>query len=248
MLKTQRGIGLLLAAGGAALEALTFSPAWLEAGPPGLAVAGRCAAVFGAALYALTMTGRRADALVALLPVPVLAPVAAVLLSWRRGDLARPAPRRLVEVGECLSLALGTALLGWGMAAHWPAGLGPRPAIAYEAPPPAPVAAPAAPAERESAGSVHYQVWFVSDGTVLTTESERVLSRVADTLLYYPLDDLYLRAEAPAGDVGATALALSRLEAVRSALAARGVRRERTRTGVAEGTRQGGVDVYIVGN
>lgn len=51
-MKTQRGIGLLLVALGAAAEASAFASTydWLASGPPGLALAGRAAAAFGAAL------------------------------------------------------------------------------------------------------------------------------------------------------------------------------------------------------
>ena len=94
MLKAQRAVGLSLVALGVAAEASAFMAGSLSfgAGLPASFIAARCAAVFGAALYSLTMTGRLADALPALLPVPALAPALAVLSAWRRGDLSRPSP------------------------------------------------------------------------------------------------------------------------------------------------------------
>lgn len=191
------------------------------------------------------MTGRRADALVALLPVPVLAPLAAVFLSWKRGDLARPMPRRLVGFGECAALALGASVFAWGAAHHWPSvGLA-RPAIAFEARKPVVPVTPE-PAV-ESASAVNYQVYFIGGAAVLAADSRGVVSRIADTLHYYPLDGVLLSIAAPTDGPYDVGFAEKRLEAVRRELERHGVNRDRVRSQIR--TRAGvssTVEVYIL--
>lgn len=254
MLKVQRAVGLLLVALGGALEASALSSGLpsLAAGLPDSLIAGRCAAVLGAALYSLTMTGRLADALTAVLPVPVLAPAAAVLLAWKRGDLARaaPAPRRVVSFGEALSLGLALAGAGWSASAYGPSLFGALPALAREAP-----VAPVRPAPMtpllldQSVGSVLYQVTFRPGQADLDADAKSLLGRVTDTMHYYPLDDLLLSADVPAADADARGLAQSRLQAVLNQLVAAGLDRRRIRTQVFEGGGPPGtVDVLILSN
>ncbi|TBR16737.1 hypothetical protein EPO15_18620 [bacterium] len=221
MLKAQRAVGLLLVALGGAGEVVGLDSGLFDA-----VVLSHCAAAFGAALYALTMTGRLTDALTALLPVPVLAPAAAVLLAWKRGDLARPAPqpRRTMRFAEGAGLALALAALGEGAHAYGPALWDVPAAVARETPKalPAPVAAPV-----ESEGTVLYQVHFLPGKAELTDEGRALLDRIADTMHYYPLDDLQLSAAAPTGEPDVTALSLARLEEVEQGLADRGLARSR---------------------
>lgn len=252
MLRVQRAAGLLLVAlGGAAEASALFAglPSF-DAGSWVAAVPARCAAVFGAALYALTMTGRLRDALPAVLPVPVLAPLAAVLLSGKRGDLSRPAPaaRRLVRFGEGAALALALTALGGALSAYGPALLAARAAAPgwVVTPAPGPVE-PAAPAE--PVGAISYEVGFRVGTAEMTEEGRSILSRVADTMHYYPLDDLLLSAATESDDADAAALALARLEAVRRALVDRGLKDARIQTRVRAGAgTPGTVDLLILSN
>lgn len=254
MLKVQRAVGLLLVALGGAYEASALSNGLpsLAAGLPDSLIAARCAAVFGAALYSLTMTGRLTDALTAVLPVPVLAPAAAVLLAWKRGDLSRaaPAPRRVVSLGEAFALAFALAGAGWSASAYGPSLFGALPALAREAP-----AAPVRPAPTtpllpdQSVGSVLYQVTFRPGQSDLDADARSLLGRVTDTMHYYPLDDLLLSADVPAADRDARGLAQSRLQAVLNQLVASGLDRRRIRTQIFEGGGPPGtVDVLILSN
>lgn len=256
MLKVQRAVGLALVALGGAFEASALSSGLpsLAAGLPDTLIAARCAAVLGAALYSLTMTGRLADALTALLPVPVLAPAAAVLLAWKRGDLSRaaPAPRRVVRLGEAFSLALALAGAGWSVSAYGPSLFGALPALAREAPP-APLAPTVRPAPTtpllldQSVGSVLYQVSFRPGQADLDADARSLLGRITDTMHYYPLDDLLLSADVPAADPDARGLAQSRLQAVLNQLVASGLDRRRIRTQVFEGGGPPGtVDILIL--
>lgn len=255
MLKLQRASGLVLVVLGGAAEAVA-----LDAGRLDCVILSHCAAAFGAVLYSLTMTGRRTDALTALLPIPVLAPVAAVLLAWKRGDLSRPAPapRRVVRFAEGVGLALALTAVGAGASALRPsllAALAPTalpaaepparpvlPAPALE-PPPEPVAAP------EAVGAVLYQVRFVPARSELGSEARSLLSRVADTMHYYPLDDVLLTSAAPEGSADDTALAAARLAEVRRTLMDMGLRPSRIRSQVKMGApATGTVDVAILPN
>lgn len=249
MLKAQRAAGLLLVVLGGAAEV-----AALDGGRFDWVVLSHCAAAFGAVLYSLTMTGRKTDALTAILPVPVLAPVVAVLLAWKRGNLSRPAlaPRRVVRFGEAAGLALGLAALGFGASALRPAVLAaraPKPLAAA-----APAARPALPApvpveEPQRAGAVVYQVRFVPAKAEMDAESRSILSRVADTMHYYPLDDILLTSPAPDGTPDDTALAAARLAEVRRTLMDMGLRSERIRSQVKIGAAASGtVDVLITEN
>lgn len=250
MLKVQRAAGLLLVALGGAFEASALAAAYPAIGLGSLdaVLPARCAAVFGAALYALTMTGRLRDALPALLPVPVLAPLAAVVSAWRRGDLSRPAlaPRRLIGFGEAAALAVALAALDLGGVKYGPALFETRPAVAQEA------ARPAAPASRQqldSLGTISYQVDFHAGTAVIKDESSSVLGRVADTMHYYPLDEVLLAARSPTADAEDLLLAERRLAAARRVLADRGLDPERVKSQVRFGAGPAAtVDIFIIGN
>ena len=253
MLKVQRAVGLALVALGGAFEASALSSGLpsLAAGLPDSLIAARCAAVLGAALYSLTMTGRLADALTALLPVPVLAPAAAVLLAWKRGDLARaaPAPRRVVRLGEAFSLAFALAVAGWGASAYGPSLLGALPAVARETPAATAVrTTPATPLLLDRhVGSALYQVEFRPASVEVDVEGRALLGRLAETMQYYPLDDVLVSADAMSSDADAMALARSRLEAVSDRLVAGGVDRRRIRSQVLTGAGPSGtVDLLIL--
>lgn len=254
MLKVQRAVGLLLVALGGAFEASALSSGLpsLGAGLPDSLIAARCAAVFGAALYSLTMTGRLADALTAVLPVPVLAPAAAVILAWKRGDLARaaPAPRRVVRWGEAFSLALTLAGAGWGASAYGPSLLGALPAVATESPAATVPEAPATPLLLEPhVGSALYQVEFRPASSEVDVEGRALLRRLAETMQYYPLDDILVSADAVSSDADAMALAQSRLEAVSDRLVAGGIDRRRIRSQVLTGADTSGtVELLVMAN
>lgn len=230
MIKFQRAAGLLFVLLGGAGEAVAF-----DAGRLDTLLVSRCAAFFGAVLYSLTMTGRKTDALTALLPIPVLAPAAAVLLAWKRGDLSRPspAPRRVARFAEVVGLGLALAAVGGGASAYAPSiPMARAHMTSWVAKPlPAPVApAPVLAAPAETAYSIVYQVHFLPGKVEMNDESRSILNRVADTMHYYPLDDILLTAPLPTGDADGTALSLARLEEVRQDLVDHGLRRSRIRT------------------
>ena len=249
MLKAQRAAGLLFVLLGGAGEAVAFDAGRLDA-----LLVSRCAAFFGAVLYSLTMTGRKTDALTALLPIPVLAPAAAVLLAWKRGDLTRPspAPRRVARFAEVVGLGLALAVAGGGASAYAPSIPTARAHMMnwVAKPLPAPVApapAPVVPTVMDHA--VAYQVRFLPGKIEMNDESRSILGRVADTMHYYPLDDILLTAPLPTGDADGTALSLARLEEVRQDLVDHGLRRSRIRTQLrpADGDSRT-VDILIVEN
>ena len=253
MLKTQRALGLLLVALGGAVEAsrLDWGVPPLDMISQALVLPAHGLAAFGAALYALTMTGRWVDALPALLPIPVLAPAAAVVMAWRRGDLSRaaPAPRRVIGGGEAFGLMLGLAALSFG-ASSLRASYSEPPSLAYRwtarpspAPAPAPVSSPA-----DVQAAVSYEVAFIGGTSELTAQSRSVLGRVADTMHYYPLDDLLLSAPSPTVGDDDVALAQARLISVKHALIEEGLRPDRLHSRVQTGALAGTVDLFIIPN
>lgn len=249
MIKFQRAAGLLFVLLGGAGEVVA-----LDAGRLDSLLVARCAAFFGAVLYSLTMTGRKTDALTALLPVPVLAPAAAVLLAWKRGNLSRPspAPRRVARFAEVVGLGLALAALGGGASAYAPSIPMARAQIQnwVAKPLPAPVApAPVLAVPAAAAYAVAYQVRFLPGKAEVNDEGLSILGRVADTMHYYPLDDILLTAPLPTGDADGTALSLARLEEVRQDLVDHGLRRSRIRTQLrpADGDSRT-VDILIVEN
>lgn len=246
MIKFQRAAGLLFVLLGGAGEAVAFDAGRLDA-----LLVSRCAAFFGAVLYSLTMTGRKTDALTALLPIPVLAPAAAVLLAWKRGDLSRPspAPRRVARFAEVVGLGLGLAVVGGGASAYAPSIPTARAQMLSWVAKPLPVApAPVQPAV-DRATAINYQVRFLPGKAEVNDEGRSILGRVADTMHYYPLDDILLSAAVPTADVDGTALSLARLEEVRQSLVDHGLDRRRIRTQLRSvGGDSRTVELYIVEN
>lgn len=238
MLKLQRAAGLLLAAAGAAIEGAHLAGAL----PLDAAIGAHCAAVLGAALYALTMTGGKAEALLALAPVPVLAPAAAVLLAWHRGHLSRPAraPRRLPRLSEGLALALGLAAVGTGTSLCQPARflLGepepPRETVSYGI---------------ELVDESPFHLTFDRGSHVLTPEAEAVLHKAVAAFHESPDRTLLVSGSKATFEPYDAALAAERARAVRARLVyLYGISGSRIRTGdhfEPDPAAQGAVDVHI---
>lgn len=138
------------------------------------------------------------------------------------------------------------------------------PAAAGENPPANPAAEPSAPPrvkgvdvsakpapEEEGsghAGAVNYQVLFQRGTTLITKEGEGILARVADTMHYYPLDNINLVGYAYSGEPDAEKLAAKRAEFVSKRLVdSHGMKADRIRldTKVAS-TESFKVEIYIV--
>lgn len=237
-LKLQRGIGLALAAAASAFEYTL-----LQAPDPSSFILAHCAAAYGVALYSLTMTGRASPALAALVPVPVLSPLAAVWMAWRQGHRSGLSGQRVGTLGEVLGLALALGVLGGGGAKVWESGAAQR-----LLPAPKAVERTAQPVPRTSlAQSISYRVPFFSGTDVSTRDGAAIVARVADTMHYYPLDDVQLLAPAPTDSAADTALAARRAEAVKAQLVRQGLKPDRVRTRVvvrSEGLDE--VDILIV--
>lgn len=238
MLKLQRAAGLLLVAAGAAAEAFHLA----DALPLDAAIGAHCAAVLGAALYALTMTGRTAEALLALAPVPVLAPAAAVLLAWQRGHLSRlaRAPRRPVGLGEGLALALGLAAVGAGTAYSPQARV-----LLGEAEPPRDTVSYGV--ELVEQGPFHLA--FERGSRVLSPAAEAVLHKAVAAFNESPDNVLTVNGSESTFEPYDAALAAERAEAVRARLVyLYGISGSRIETGVYFEPNEktgGAVDVYI---
>ncbi|MDE2291700.1 MAG: OmpA family protein, partial [Elusimicrobia bacterium] len=81
------------------------------------------------------------------------------------------------------------------------------------------------------AGAVNYQVLFDKGTVNITKEGEGILARVADTMHYYPLDNINLVGYAYNAEPDAASLAQQRAELVSKLLVERhGMKAERIRT------------------
>jgi hypothetical protein len=221
MLKLQRAAGLLLVAVGAAAEGFHFAGAL----PLDAAIGAHCSMVFGAALYAMTMTGGKAEALLALAPVPVLAPAAAVLLAWRRGHLPRHAraPRRLVGPREGLALALGLAAVGTAAAQFPPARF-----LLGEPEPPLETVTYGIELVDESP----FRMTFERGSRDMTPEAEAVLHRAVAAFNQTPDTTMVVSGSKASFEPYDVALAAERAEAVRARLVyLYGISGSRIRTG-----------------
>jgi outer membrane protein OmpA-like peptidoglycan-associated protein len=99
----------------------------------------------------------------------------------------------------------------------------------------------------ESLGTISYQVDFHLGTAVMKDEGPSVLSRVADTMHYYPSDEILLAARSPSADADDLALAERRLAAARTLLVDRGLRPERIETQVRFGAGSAAtVDIFIL--
>ena len=98
-----------------------------------------------------------------------------------------------------------------------------------------PHAAPAAtaaaePAPKARSGAVNYQVIFTRNTPNITRDGENILARVADTMHYYPLDNINLVGYAYAGETEPEKLASQRADLVAKLLIERhGMKSERIR-------------------
>ncbi|MFH2203920.1 MAG: OmpA family protein [Elusimicrobiota bacterium] len=109
------------------------------------------------------------------------------------------------------------------------------------------------PAEKETsspprAGAVNYQVLFVKNTASLTPDGENILSRVSDTMHYYPLDNINLVGYAYTGERNSQSLASQRADAVSRLLIERyGMKRDRiqVQTKILE-SESHKVEIYIV--
>lgn len=109
-------------------------------------------------------------------------------------------------------------------------------------------AAKTPPADRPSrSGAVNYQVGFQSNTPNITQDGENILGRVADTMHYYPLDNINLVGYANSGEANAETLANDRAQLVAKLLVERhGMKRERIRvqTKITESP-MSKVEIYI---
>ena len=114
--------------------------------------------------------------------------------------------------------------------------------------------AAATPAKEEGQGSssrsgaVNYQVTFVRNTANITPDGENILGRVADTMRYYPLDNINLVGYAFSGEVGAEKLAQQRTELVEKVLVEQhSLKRDRIKSSSkVVGREVSKVEIYIV--
>ncbi|MBI3297465.1 MAG: OmpA family protein [Elusimicrobia bacterium] len=112
------------------------------------------------------------------------------------------------------------------------------------------VSAKPAPSEDSGghAGAVNYQVLFQRGTTAITKEGEGILARVADTMHYYPLDNINLVGYAYTGEPDSGKLAARRAEFVSKLLVERhGMKADRIRVKTeVSGSESFKVEIYIV--
>jgi len=96
-------------------------------------------------------------------------------------------------------------------------------------PPPEEDAKSSGPGEGGSrAGAVNYQVLFEKNTSNITREGDNILQRVADTMHYYPLDNINLVGYSYTGESDPDQLAIRRAQLVSKLLVERhGMKRER---------------------
>jgi len=117
---------------------------------------------------------------------------------------------------------------------------------------PAPKAKPAAPeadrADEPRAGAVNYQVLFDPNTANITSDGENILQRVADTMHYYPLDNINLVGYSYTGESDPDKLAVRRAQLVSKLLVERhGMARERLQVDTQTVQYQTAkVEIYIV--
>jgi outer membrane protein OmpA-like peptidoglycan-associated protein len=97
-------------------------------------------------------------------------------------------------------------------------------------------------------GVVNYQPTFIRNTANITPDGESILGRVADTMRYYPLDNIKVIGYAYSGETGAEKLAQQRAELVEKVLVDQhGLKRDRIKTSSKVGGREVfKVDIYIL--
>jgi outer membrane protein OmpA-like peptidoglycan-associated protein len=98
------------------------------------------------------------------------------------------------------------------------------------------------------AGAVNYQVVFVKNAAGITPDGENILNRVADTMHYYPLDNINLVGYAYSGEQDSDSLASRRADAVsRHLVQKHGMKRDRiqVQTKIMD-SESHKVEIYIV--
>jgi len=67
---------------------------------------------------------------------------------------------------------------------------------------------------KSRSGAVNYQVLFMKNTAKITPDGENILSRVADTMHYYPLDNINLVGYAYSGEQDSDRLSMRRAQVV----------------------------------